>query len=196
MNLTTKLGVNFWNEDTDTPSTPPSYGSAGWTKDDEYVLLYDRYDIWQVKPDGQGAKNLTDGVGRKTRTELRYVRLDPKERFLDPAKPLLLHAENEDTLDTGFYRDRIDGGIPEKLLMASKDFTSPTKAKDADVLMLTGSRLDEFPDLLVSGMDFKDIRKVSNGDAQRAQFNWGKAELVSFKNADGVALERQADQTG
>jgi hypothetical protein len=24
------------------------YGSAGWTSDGKYVLLYDRYDIWEV----------------------------------------------------------------------------------------------------------------------------------------------------
>ncbi len=189
VNLTSKLGVNFWNEDTDTPSIPAPYGTAGWSKDDGYVLLYDRYDVWQVKPDGQGAKNLTDGVGRKTRTELRYVRLDPKERFLDPAKPMLLHAENEDTYDTGFYRDRIDGGMPEKLLLASKAYSNPTKARDADVLMFTGSRTDEFPDVLISGLDFKDVRKVSNGDAQRALYNWATAELVHFKNVDGVPLK-------
>jgi dipeptidyl aminopeptidase/acylaminoacyl peptidase len=189
VNLTSKLGVNFWNEENDTPSVPSAYGSAGWSKDDEYVLLYDRYDVWQVKPDGQGAKNLTDGVGRKTKNELRYVRLDPKERFIDPAKPLLLRAENQDSYDTGFYRDHIDGGMPEQLLMGSKNYTSPTKAKDAGVLMLTASRNDEFPDLLISGMDFKDLRKVSNGDAQRAPFIWGTAELIHFKNADGVPLK-------
>lgn len=189
INLTAKLGVNFWNEENDTPSIPPSYGSAGWAKDDEYVLLYDRFDVWQIKPDGQGAKNLTDGVGRKTKTVLRYVRLDPKERFIDPAKPILLRAENEDTYDTGFYRDRIDGGMPERLLLGGKNYTSPTKAKDANVLMLTASRSDEFPDLLISGMDFKDLRKLSNGEAQRRSFNWGTAELVSFKNVDGVPLK-------
>jgi len=189
INLTAKLGVNFWNEDTDTPSIPQSYGSAGWAKDDKYVLLYDRYDVWQVKPDGQGAKNLTDGVGRQTKTELRYVRLDPKERFVDPAKSMLLRAENEDTYDTGFYRDRIDGGLPEKLLLGSKNYASPTKAKDADVLMLTASRTNEFPDVLISGMDFKDLRKVSNADAQRTPFLWGTSELVSFKNVDGVPLK-------
>src|SRR5438045_3743284 len=30
---------------------------------------------------------------------------------------------------------------------------------------------------------------MSNVDAQRAQFNWGTAELVNFKNTDGVALK-------
>jgi dipeptidyl aminopeptidase/acylaminoacyl peptidase len=189
VNLTQSLGTRFFNEENDTPSTPGSYGSAGWTKDDHDVLLYDRYDIWQVSPDGKGAKNLTDGVGRKESTELRYVRLDPRERWIDPAKPMLLRAENEETRDSGFYRDRINGGLPEKLTMAAKDFGNPTKARDAEAMVLTASRFDEFPDLWVTGANFQNLKKVSNGDAQRARFNWGTAELVSFKNVDGIPLK-------
>ncbi|MDX6610906.1 MAG: hypothetical protein QOD75_92 [Blastocatellia bacterium] len=192
VNLTRNLGANFFDEENDTPSVPSPYGSAGWTKDDAQVLLYDKFDIWQVAPEGGRAKNLTDGVGREEETELRYVRLeprDPKERWIDPSKPLLLRAANEETRDSGFYRDRIDGGLPEKLVMAAKDFSTPTKAKDADTLLLTASRFDEFPDLWISGLSFKDLKKVSNGDAQRAQYNWGTAELVAFKNADGVPLK-------
>jgi dipeptidyl aminopeptidase/acylaminoacyl peptidase len=189
VNLTRNLPAHFFNEDNDTPELPSSYGLAGWTKDDREVLLYDRFDIWQVSPDGIGAKNLTDSMGRKESIQFRYVRLDPKERSIDPVKPLLLHAENEETRDSGFYRDRMGGGLPEKLVMGAKDFNNPTKAKDADVLMFTASRFDEFPDIWVTGPNFKDLKKVSNGDAQRAQFNWGTAELVSFKNTDGVPLK-------
>ncbi len=189
VNLTKSLGVNFFNEDNDEPATPSSYGFAGWTKDDHEVLLYDHFDVWQVAPDGSNAKNLTDGVGRKDGVQFRYIRLDPKERSIDPAKPMLLHAENQATRDSGFYRDKVNGGLPEKLVMGARDFNNPTKAKDADVLMLTASRFDEFPDVWVTGPGFKDLKKVSNGDAQRAPFNWGSAELVSFKNTDGVPLK-------
>ncbi|MDX6288795.1 MAG: hypothetical protein QOH42_594 [Blastocatellia bacterium] len=189
VNLTKSLTVHFFDEENDEPATPSSYGLAGWTKDDREVLLYDRYDVWQVAPDGSNAKNLTDGVGRRDKIVFRYVRLDPKERSIDPAKPLLLHAENEETRDSGFYRDRVNGGLPEKLVMGAKDFNNPVKAKDADVLMLTASRFDEFPDVWVTGSDFKALKKVSNGDAQRARFNWGTGELVSFKNTDGVPLK-------
>jgi dipeptidyl aminopeptidase/acylaminoacyl peptidase len=189
INLTRSLSVHFFNEDNDLPDLPSSYGFAGWTKDDREVLLYDRFDVWQVAPDGSGAKNLTDGVGRKESVQFRYARLDPRERSIDPARPLLLHAENLETRDSGFYRDKINGGLPEKLVMGAKDFNNPTKAKDADVLIFTASRFDEFPDIWVTGPNFKDAKKVSNGDAQRAQFNWGTAELVSFKNTDGVPLK-------
>ncbi|MFN2405734.1 MAG: prolyl oligopeptidase family serine peptidase [Pyrinomonadaceae bacterium] len=189
-NLTKDLKVSFYNEETDIPSTPNSYGVAGWTRDDREVLIYDRYDVWQIAPDGSRAKNLTDGVGRKEKTQLRYVRLDPKERSIDPDKPMLLQAENQETRDSGFYRDKVNSdALPQKLLMAAKDFNNPTKAKDADVLIMTASRFDQFPDIWVTNSSFRELKRVSNGDAQRANYLWGTAELVSFKNTDGVPLK-------
>src|SRR6185503_14846762 len=150
-NLTKGIGAHFYNELNDLPSTPGSYGIAGWTKDDADVLIYDRYDVWQIAPDGSRSKNLTDGVGRKEKTTLRYVRLDPRERWIDPDKPMLLQAENEETRDTGFYRDKVNSdAAPQKLLMASKDFNNPIKAKDADVMIVGASRFDQFPDIWVT----------------------------------------------
>jgi dipeptidyl aminopeptidase/acylaminoacyl peptidase len=189
-NLTQNISVNFFNEENDTPSTPGSYGIAGWTKDDADVLIYDRYDIWQVSPDGSRAKNLTDGVGRKESTTLRYVRLDPRERSIDPDKPMLLSAENQETRDSGYYRDKVNSSaLPQKLLMAAKDFNNPAKAKDADVLIMTASRFDQFPDIWVTNSSFRELKRISNGDTQRAAYNWGTGELVSFKNTDGVPLK-------
>ncbi|HMX28624.1 MAG TPA: prolyl oligopeptidase family serine peptidase, partial [Blastocatellia bacterium] len=191
-NLTKNLPVKFWREDTDTPSTPGPYGNGGWVKDDKYVLLYDKYDIWQIAPDGSSAKSLTDGLGRKEKIEFRLVRQEPErgaEPGLDPAKPLLLAAENEWSKDSGFYRDKIDGSTsPEKLLMAARAFSQPVKAKDADVWMLTASRFEEFPDLHVTDSSFKSLKKVSEVGKQKDQFAWGKAELVHYKNTDGVPL--------
>jgi dipeptidyl aminopeptidase/acylaminoacyl peptidase len=187
-NLTTSLSVKFFAEDHDSPSTPPAYGNAGWTADEKYVLLYDRYDIWQIAPDGSNAKTLTDGVGRKEKIEFRYVKLDPQEKAIDATKPLLLRAENEWTRDAGFYRERINSGMPEKLVMAAKYFTPPVKAKDAEVYALTASTFNEFPDLLVTDAGFANFKRVSDANPQKAGLLWGTSELIRFKNADGVPL--------
>ncbi len=49
-----------------------SYGNFCWLKDDEAVLIYDRYDIWQLDPDGiKQPVNVTNGYGRKNRIILR-----------------------------------------------------------------------------------------------------------------------------
>jgi dipeptidyl aminopeptidase/acylaminoacyl peptidase len=191
VNLTASLGVKFFNEETDTPNVPPAYGSGGWTKDGKYVLIYDRFDIWRISPDGTGAKNITAGYGRDHDLRLRSIRTeaDPRERWIDPAKPLLLQAENLTNHDTGFFRGSIDGGDPKQLMMAAKSFSVPVKARDAEVYLLTEQTFNEFPDLMTTDGSFKELRKVSNANPQKAQLNWGNAELVPYKNADGVALQ-------
>ncbi|HYL74844.1 MAG TPA: prolyl oligopeptidase family serine peptidase [Bryobacteraceae bacterium] len=191
-NLTANLGVAFADEEHDTPGRPRAYGSAGWTEDGKYVLLYDHYDIWEVRPDGSLAKNLTLGAGRKQHLTFRYVRLDtdPNDRWIDSKKPLLLRAENDDTHGTGFYRDSIDSPEPPvKLIFESKNLTAPVKAKNADVLLLTESDFTEFPDLRVTDSSFHELRKVSDANPQKAQLNWGTSELFQYRNSDGVLLK-------
>ncbi|MSR06839.1 MAG: S9 family peptidase [Gemmatimonadetes bacterium] len=191
-NLTTAIDASFVQEDFDSPSAAPSWGLSGWTRDEKYVLFNDRFDVWQVATDGSGAKNLTDGVGRKDKTIFRYARLEApqpgEERGIDPAKPMLFAAVNEWTREEGFYRDRIDGGMPEKLIWAAKSFGGVTKAKDADVVILTQQSFNEFPDIQVTTSDFKALKKVTDANPQKAGLNWGNAELVRFKNVDGVQL--------
>jgi dipeptidyl aminopeptidase/acylaminoacyl peptidase len=193
VNLTSKLGVSFANEEDDHPDVPEAYGSGGWTRDGKFVLIYDRYDVWQFSPDGKVAKKLTDG--RKGKLHLRYVRVntdskDPDDRWIDPAKPFLLSAESEDTRDSGFYRTRLDSAEPpQKLIFAAESFSNPVKAKDADVLMFTAQRFDQFPDLQVADTDFRKPTRVSDANPQKAQLLWGNAELVSYRNADGVPLK-------
>jgi dipeptidyl aminopeptidase/acylaminoacyl peptidase len=191
LNLTAGLGVKFFNEDLDTPSVPNAYGSAGWTRDGKWVLLYDRYDIWRVSPDGTGARNITSGFGRSHDIRLRYTRSDTESRdpWIDPGKPLLLAGESLKTHDSGFFRGSLDGAEPQQLIFAAKFFSAPVKARDADVYLLTGQTFNEFPDLLTTSAAFQELNKVSDVNPQKAGLLWGTAELVPFKNADGVPLQ-------
>ncbi|SPE38049.1 Peptidase S9, prolyl oligopeptidase active site domain protein [Candidatus Sulfopaludibacter sp. SbA3] len=190
VNLTANLPVKFWNEETDTPSTPGAYGQANWTKDGKSILLSDEYDIWRIAPDGSGARNITAGYGRAHNLRFRMLRTetDPRERWIDPAQPLLLQADNLKTWESGFFRGTLDGVQPKQLVMANKSFSAPVKAKDADVYLLTEQNFNQFPDLFVTDGAFKELRKVSDLNPQKAQLNWGTSELVAFKNADGVPL--------
>lgn len=189
-NLTVKLGVSFVREDHDTPNEAPNHGLAGWTADDQSVLVYDRYDVWQLAPDGSSARNLTGGIGRQEKLQFRVVRLDTTEdRAFDPTKPLLLKADHEVTREEGFYRVTLQSSSwPEKLLYLPKNLGMPLKAKKGDTWVVSISSFDEFPDLHVTDADFKNLRKVSDANPQKAQLLWGTSELVNYKNLDGQAL--------
>ncbi len=194
-NLTDRLPVSFYDEEDDTPDPPTAYGSAGWTMDGASVLAYDRYDVWQLFADGRPAKNLTQGEGRKGKTVYRVERTEPvdedeDERGFDPSKPLTLRGEDDRTHASGFYRTSFDGTIPPARLMRGEaDYRFVGRAKDADVFLVTAERFDEFPDVQVTDSTFKTLARVTEGRAQMAPFRWGRAELVDFKNSDGVTLQ-------
>lgn len=203
-NLTAGLGVSFANEDNDTPAEPGSYGNAGWTRDAGSVLLYDRFDVWRVYLDGRGAVNVTGGEGRKTKTQFRVVRLEPfgeddeeeDRRFLDPEKPFYLRGESHQTRESGFFQASWSAAAPRRLLWGAKNYSFAARAREADVLIVRAERFDEYPDLHMTDISFKPLIKVTDGGAQMKPFLWGKAELMSFVNADGVPLQAAVIKPG
>src|SRR5207302_1909333 len=80
-------------------------------------------------------------------------------------------------------------GAPERLQWADKSLRYVGRARDADVLLLTASRFNEYPDVHVTDPSFAALKKVTDGGAQMAAFTWGTAELMPFRSADGVRLQ-------
>ena len=188
-NLTAKLGVSLVDETWDTPNEPGPYGIGGWTDGDASVLIYDRFDIWDIVPDGSKARSVTNGAGRRDRIVLRYVNLDPDRKTIPVKEPILLAATNDATKASGFYRVNLAApGDPAKVVMLDKQLGGLRKAKNADVFVHTEMRFDEFPNLWVSGPDFAGARKVSDANPQQADYLWGKAELINYTNGDGKVL--------
>ncbi|MFN8574877.1 MAG: prolyl oligopeptidase family serine peptidase [Gemmatimonadaceae bacterium] len=183
-------GVRFSNELFDEPDVPPAYGVAGWTRGDRSVLVYDRYDIWELDPAGVRAPRMvTDSAGTRSHIALRVVDLDPEDRFIDPTQPLLLRAFDDSSKASGFYRDHVDGNAPpERLVMANRSFGMPQKARHADRLLLTQQTLSEFPDLW-TGNSVSSLTRISNANPQQAEYRWPTVELVSWRSSDNVPLQ-------
>jgi hypothetical protein len=80
----------------------PPFGVAGWTKDDRDVILYDKFDLWRISPDGTRAVKLTDGAAEQIRH--RYDRLDPDEEFIDTEKPMYVSLFGIWTKKSGYAR--------------------------------------------------------------------------------------------
>src|SRR4029453_15016222 len=189
VNLTEKLKINFWRGDHDTPTLPPPYGLGGWTADDKSILLYDKYDIWEIHPDGTGARMITGGEGRKKQIVFRYRSLDPEQRAIPVDKPLLLSANDDHTEANGLYRVSFTNPASlEKIVMVDKAFGPMIKARNADKVVFTLTRFEEFPDLWLSDTNFRNMQKVSNANPQQADYVWGKSELMQYTNADGKKL--------
>ena len=179
-------GAVFYNELNDTPNHPRSYGMAGWTENDEAVILYDRYDLFSFNPKTGENTRLTKG--RESKTTYRYLRLDREERFLSTSKKWLLSTFNEETKNAGYYEYDAKRNRGKQLIDGPYSYSRPVKAKNSKELMFTRQTFIEFPNIRVSDLSFKKQTVISDANPQQKDYNWGTIELVNFTSLEGKAL--------
>jgi dienelactone hydrolase len=138
--------------------------------------------------------------GRKTKTELRVQRIEPldeddDERGVDTSKPLVLRGVSEATRASGFLRDSFEGSAtPVRLLWGDKSYRFAGRAQDADVLLVTGSRFDEYPELQATDSSMKALTKLTNGGAQMASVHLGQGRARRVQERRRRALAGRALQ--
>jgi dipeptidyl aminopeptidase/acylaminoacyl peptidase len=180
-------GQVFYNELNDTPSNPRAYGMAGWTENDEAIILYDRYDLFSLNPITGVSKKLTNG--RASKTVYRYVSLDKEERFLNISEKWLLKTFNEKTKNSGYYEFDPKKNKGKQLLEGPYMYSSPIKAQESKELMFTRQSFIEYPNIRVSDVSFQKELVISDANPQQKDYNWGTIELVDFTSLDGKSLQ-------
>jgi dienelactone hydrolase len=183
-------GVRFDQEDDDHPDIAPAYGTGGWTTGDRSLLLYDRYDVWEVDPSGaRPPLVLTDSAGRRDHVTYRVVDLDRDDPFIDPSRPLLLHAFNPDTKAAGFaWAQPGKRRAPQSIVMADVAWGTPQQARHAPQLVVTRGTFVDFPNLY-TGTSLAQLTRISDANPQQQEFLWGSVELVHWISSDGIPLQ-------
>lgn len=200
--ITNAKTIQVANELNDVPNPPRSYRTAGWLENDAALLVYDRYDIWKVDPENEKAPINLSQNGRTTKTNYRLMRFDlegsslrarysqANEKGIDPTIKAFLSGHNEISRQDAYYQASLENSqMPKILVSGNFKLNIPLKAKDADVTLFTKENFETFPNLLVSNLNFKKKKQISDANPQQDNFNWGTAELVSWTSLDGLKLD-------
>lgn len=187
--LTNNEKVPYYDELNDRPMLPSSYGIAGWTKEDDFLLIYDRYDLWLVDPNEKlASNNLTNG--RAERRVSRYVPTDRTARAIEEVEPMLFHFTDEETRRSGYYWFNIHTGT--KRIVQEGDFAyerSPQKAKNANSWIFTKESYQTFPDIQYAPKGLMEAKKISQVNPQQENYHWGSIELYTWTSSSGEKLE-------
>jgi dipeptidyl aminopeptidase/acylaminoacyl peptidase len=156
------------------------WGVGGWTEDDGSVLIYDRYDVWEVRADGSGATRLT--LGAEGDVQHRYLRVDPEQDFVDMTGPVYFSLFGEWTKKSGMARLNGRGGDLERMIWEDKSVGRLQKAADADRFVYRAEAFDDSPDLFASGADLSRARQITQTNSFQSEYQWGWTELVEYDN--------------
>ena len=184
LNLTQNIKTDFWNVRDDHPASRPAVGNGGWIKGDKEILLYDEYNVWAVKPDGKGARKLTEG--EKAETVFRISRMDFEDAFIDDSKPVYLSTYGDKTKKTGLYK--YEKGKTNELLMEDAQLGRMQKAKDANSFTYVKQDYQHSPTLMVTD-NFIEVKQVVATNPQQQDYYWGKSDLVNFTNKKGKKMQ-------
>ncbi len=178
----------FHNELNDVPQKANPYGIAGWLSGDSIAVVYDRYDLWQLKPSNPiYNKQLT--FGRDKKEVHRYIKLSSDEMYL-PDSNLLLHVFDENTKSDSYKI--YDKNADTTLLLLKENVKYQqylVKAKSSSKILFTKESFEIFPDLWMSDTTFLISKRISDVNPQQKDYAWGKAQLISWTNYRGKKNE-------
>lgn len=176
------------DEENDVPDDANAYGIVKWSEGDQYVYVYDRYDIWQVDPEGKAA-SVCLTTGRKDKITYRYVNTDQEERFIKNGHTMLLRVFDEKDKSAGIATLNL-ADKTFKTIFKEKMGVSPAiqKAKDAGVITYSKETYQQSPNLYVQSLD-GTAKQLSNTNPQQSSYNWGTAELFKWKAYTGKEAE-------
>jgi len=182
-------GRQFYNELHDYPDDPYSYGSAGWTENDEQFLIYDRYDIWAFNPDTGTSENLTKG--RTSNRQYRYVQLNREERSISNKNPWFLRTFNEETKVGGVAVYNPTKKSTKQLVESKHTYRRFLAAQNdkKDRMLYTRESFTEFPNYWSTNTTLKSPKQITDANPQQKDYNWGTAELVEWVSLDGKPLK-------
>ncbi|MES2332876.1 MAG: prolyl oligopeptidase family serine peptidase [Bacteroidota bacterium] len=181
--ITTKL----YDEENDVPDDPNAYGAARWMENDKYVLIYDRFDIWQVDPEGK-EKSVCLTNGKKDKIQYRYINTDREERFIPTGSKILLHVYDEKDKSTGMAVLDLSKNSMVSLIKEPISLGAVVKAKDADVYTYTKETFAKSPDVYTQAGTSPSTR-LSYTNLQQQEYNWGTSELFKWKAYTGKETE-------
>lgn len=192
--FTKTMQFPMYDDENDTPDKAPSYGFAGWMENDVRFMINDKYDIWAFFSEIPIARvNLTGTYGREFKIKFRIIPTDYTKDYYSPKDTLLISGYHTKLKwQNLYYQDfKIIGS--EKMTFHKEYFTNfYKKAKGNDAALFSIENFAKFPDLLFTKDVFKQIDttiQISDLGKQLDKYNWGKAELISWKDSQGNELQ-------
>lgn len=180
-----------WTQDVNgMPHEPRPYGIAGYTKNDSSILVYSKYDIWEIELNGNNANCITFQEGKNNNTILRLKHFDKDSAYIDLNRSLI-HGIDKSTKNERFYHlssYRLNRSLT-LLTESPHKFIGLKKAKDTNLIIYQKMNVQDYPDVYHDNFSFSNPKKISHANPQQSEYRWPTVEKIEWENPKGKKLE-------
>lgn len=185
--ITAGLGDLFEDKDDDhlVPEKPAVEGPA-WMRDDQAIIVHDKFDAYLVKTADWKATKLTNG--KPENRVYRFEDINPKPEGPALSDPMFFRARDLDDQSSGYYSTGPDGK-GKLLFIQSANVRRLQRAGPTDRVAFAMGSFEKSTDIYVTNLAFSAIKQVTHTNPQQANYAWGKSELISYKSRWGKPLK-------
>ncbi|WP_285009641.1 alpha/beta hydrolase family protein [Pedobacter faecalis] len=167
------------------------YDRIFWTKNDKYFLIYDKFDIWQIDPEGKSEPiNLTNGYGRKVGLKFLLANFGTNSVTYVDGSEIVMSCTNLKNMYNGLSTTQLSKRKDPEIhfcdnnLYAEDIVNFPVlKARKRDIYIFTKQSASTSPNLLISkGLG---IPRIITSICPEQKYNWLSSELITYTMNNG-----------
>jgi len=172
-----------------------AYGNAGWSNNEDELILYDQYDLWAVKSDGSSYRRVTHGrekqiafrIAKRSDFESYTTNLDGfKSKTINLDGDLILQAKGFDE-KTGYFKWNNHTG--EKTIVYGDRYIDQMHYIQKQQSYIYQEQQFDLPTRLVFQKKGTAPKSFFQSNPQQSKYQWGTSKLISFRNSKGKELK-------
>lgn len=198
LNLTHCIEVSFENREPRRPGDIYPYGNPGWLQNEEQIILYDKYDIWIMSPDGKTKRRITKGreENQQFRIHKNYVLktynpLTINSNFssesLNIEKGIILDIFDFETYKTGVAFWKKEDKI-ENLILTEGKIDDIIISEDLNVVIFRKQRFDHPTSFHRLDLNSKKEYVIYQTNSDLMKYDLGSSEFIEYVLEDGTSL--------
>lgn len=162
-----------------------NYGICGWTVNDNYLIVYDTYDVYKISKDGSLCERLTKG--KETGTIYRVVKNKKKwshpylqnNEMEDIAAGLIMEVKDTTTNASGYALWKFAN---QKILtFGDYKYTELHRSTDKKTVTVIEEDFENPPRLVEIATDTGSLVKQFQSNIHYANYNWGRSKKIHYK---------------
>lgn len=191
VSLTKDLNVSFENFERDRAGNVFPSGNPGWSTNDEFIILYDQYDIWLMSPDGSYKERITRGREEKIKYRISkdYRRND--HYFITVS---MNFSSSPFNLDKGVILEMYDSNLHKsgyaiweknnkvrKIIYENRKMDGVLISEDFSNIVFRKQKFNEPPAIYGLNLEKDKQYLIYQSNRELLNYELGNAELIKFK---------------
>jgi dipeptidyl aminopeptidase/acylaminoacyl peptidase len=194
INLTKDINATFENIEHERAGDILPYGNPGWSADEQFIFIYDQFDIWQITPDGKIKNRITNG-----REQNIQYRISENHSNIDYSKIILNkgYATTAYTLKKGLLLEMYEPGLHKsgyahwghskklkQLVFEAGKINRALITQDNKHMVYVKQKFNEPFSVYYFKPDKDRQRLVYQSNKKILDYDLGSAEIINYKVGD------------